>query len=176
MTNGGGNYTSEPFVEIVDTCNQGYGAIANAVVDYDPQSPTYQQVTDIYVVNGGENYPVTDPNNESYTIDHVLVVNPGENYKNNDIVTDNQGNVYDIFLDENGKILNVIPPNPKTNNVKEIKDVPELSITTETGFGAILSPILTPRPEYQGEIKQKQLKKSLLIHKRIIFVVLLKVF
>ena len=69
-------------------------------------------------------------------------------------MTDNQGNVYDIFLDENGKILNVIPPNPKTNNVKEIKDVPELSITTETGFGAILSPILTPRPEYQGEIKQ----------------------
>ena len=154
MTNGGGNYTSEPFVEIIDTCNQGYGAIANAVIDYDPQSPTYQQVTDIYVVNGGENYPVNNPNNVSHTIDHVVVVNPGENYKNDDVVTDNSGNVYDLFLDENGKILNVIPPNPQTNNVKEITEFPELNISTETGFGAILSPILSPRPSYQGEIKQ----------------------
>ena len=153
MTNGGGNYTSAPFVEIVDTCNQGYGAIANAVVDYDPTSPTYQQVTDIFIVNGGENYPVTDTD-ESYTIDHVVVVNPGEGYTNNDIITDNQGNEYDMFLDENGKILNVIPPNPEINNVEEIKDFPELNILSDTGFGAILSPILTPRPSYQGEIKQ----------------------
>ena len=147
------SYTSAPFVEIVDTCNQGYGAVATAVVDYDPTSPTYQQVTDIFIVNGGENYPVTDTD-ESYTIDHVVVVNPGEGYTNNDIVTDNQGNEYDMFLDENGKILNVIPPNPEINNVEEIKDFPELNISSNTGFGAILSPILTPRPSYQGEIKQ----------------------
>ena len=31
---------------------------------------------------------------------------------------------------------------------------PELTITTSTGFGAILSAQILPRPEFQGEIKQ----------------------
>ena len=56
------------------------GAVAKAVIDYDPSSPTYQQVTDIYVVSGGENYPVVETDNETYTVDHVVVVNPGENF------------------------------------------------------------------------------------------------
>ena len=75
MTNSGNNYSSTPFVDIVDTCQQGYGAVAKAVIDYDPSSPTYQQVTDIYVVSGGENYPVVETDNETYTVDHVVVVN-----------------------------------------------------------------------------------------------------
>ena len=70
------------------------------MIDYDPSSPTYQQVTDIYVVSGGENYPVVETDNETYTVDHVVVVNPGENYKNEDVITDEQGNVYDKILDE----------------------------------------------------------------------------
>ena len=43
-----------------------------------------------------------------------------------------------FFLDENGKILNVIAPNPKIQNVNPITDLPELNIETTTGFGAIL--------------------------------------
>ena len=61
LTNGGGSYRTPPFVEIVDNCNQGYGAVARAVIDYDPKSPTYQQVIDVYVVTAGENYPVIEP-------------------------------------------------------------------------------------------------------------------
>ena len=89
MTNNGAGYRTPPFVEIVDNCNQGYGAVARAVVDYDPQSPTYQQVTDIYVVSPGENYPIIEPVDENnvYTVDHVVVVNPGENYSEDDIIT-----------------------------------------------------------------------------------------
>ena len=41
MESGGSGYTSQPSVEIVDTCKQGYGAVAKAVVDYDEKSPTY---------------------------------------------------------------------------------------------------------------------------------------
>ena len=154
MTNGGNNYSSTPFVDIVDTCQQGYGAVAKAVIDYDPSSPTYQQVTDIYVVSGGENYPVVETDNETYTVDHVVVVNPGENYKNEDVITDEQGNVYDKILDENGRIINVIPPNPEVNNVKEVTELPVLTVQSQTGFGAILTGQITPRPSYQGEIKQ----------------------
>ena len=87
-------------------------------------------------------------------VDHVVVVNPGENYKNEDVITDEQGNVYDKILDENGRIINVIPPNPEVNNVKEVTELPVLTVQSQTGFGAILTGQITPRPRYQGEIKQ----------------------
>ena len=77
-----------------------------------------------------------------------------EDYADSDVITDDKGNVYTKFLDENGRILNVIPPNPKTTNVEPVTDFPELTITTTTGFGAILQAQILPRPEYQGEIKQ----------------------
>ena len=156
LTNPGQGYTVPPLVEITDNCNQGYGANARAVIDYDPQSPTYQQVTDIYVVTPGENYPVISENTDDieYTVDHVVVVTPGEDYKEEDIIQDNEGNVYNKILDENGKILNVIPPNPINVNVFPVKTVPKLTIQSSTGFGAIIKPQIAPRPNYQGEIKQ----------------------
>ena len=156
LTNPGQGYTVPPLVEITDNCNRGYGANARAVIDYDPQSPTYQQVTDIYIVTPGENYPVIEENigDKEYTVDHVAVISPGENYKEEDVIEDNVGNVYEKILDENGKILNVIPPNPTINNVIPVKDIPQLTIQSTTGFGAIIKPQIAPRPSYQGEIKQ----------------------
>ena len=53
VTNAGSGYII-PFVEIEDTCRKGYGAVAGSVIDYDPSSPTYQQVTDVYIVSAGE--------------------------------------------------------------------------------------------------------------------------
>ena len=156
LTNPGQGYTVPPLVEITDNCNRGYGANARAIIDYDPKSPTYQQVIDIYIVTPGENYPVIEENvgDKEYTVDHVAVISPGEGYQNDDIIQDNVGNVYTKILDDNGKILNVIPPNPATENVSPVKDIPQLTIQSETGFGAIIKPQIAPRPEYQGEIKQ----------------------
>ncbi len=155
LVNPGNGYTVPPIVEITDTCNNGYGAVAKAVIDYDPQSPTYKQVTDIFVVSAGENYPVIEENiDKSFTIDHVVIVNSGEGYTQSDSIQDNEGNNYTFILDDNGKILNVIPPNPIVDNILPVRSVPELFIESETGFGAIIKPIITPRPTYQGEIKQ----------------------
>ena len=156
VTNPGEGYTVPPLVEVTDNCDNGYGAKARAVIDYDPQSPTYQQVTDIYVVTPGENYPVIEENigDKEYTVDHVAVISPGENYKEEDVIEDNVGNVYEKILDENGKILNVIPPNPIINDVIPVKDIPQLTIQSTTGFGAIIKPQIAPRPSYQGEIRQ----------------------
>ena len=156
LTNPGQGYTVPPLVEITDNCNQGYGANARAVIDYDQKSPTYQQVTDIYIVTPGENYPVIDENtgDKEYTIDHVAVISPGEGYTQEDIIEDNVGNVYDKILDNSGKILNVIPPNPTNVNVIPVTDIPLLTIQSSTGFGAIIKPQIAPRPTYQGEIKQ----------------------
>ena len=157
LLSAGLGYKSAPFVEIKDTCRKGYGAVARAIVDYDPQSPTYQQVTDIYVVSGGENYPVIErePDDDGvYTVDHVAVVKPGKNYKPTDKVIDDKGNEYEKFLDEKGRFLNVIPPNPSINDLEPYDSLPELEVISETGTGALLKPQLTPRPSYQGEIKQ----------------------
>jgi hypothetical protein len=157
VKNPGSGYTSPPFVEIEDTCRKGYGAVARSVIDYDPSSPTYQQVTDVYIVSAGENYPVIEPVEEDegpYTVDHVVVVKPGQNYKQEDIVTDQKGNVYEKFLDEQGRILNVIPPNPATNNLESFTTLPEIEIISSTGTGALLKAQLNPRPEYQGEVRQ----------------------
>jgi len=155
LANPGNGYTVPPLVEVTDTCNKGYGAVAKAVIDYDPQSPTYQQVTDIYIVSPGENYPVIEATvDETYTVDHVVVVNPGIGYTQDDIIVDNVGNEYVKFLDEQGRILNVIPPNPRTQNVIAVNNIPILLIQSETGVGAIIKPQIAPRPAYQGEIKQ----------------------
>ena len=157
VKNPGSGYTSPPFVEIEDTCRKGYGAVARSVIDYDPSSPTYQQVTDVYIVSAGENYPVIEPEEGDegpYTVDHVVVVKPGQNYKQEDIVTDQKGNVYEKFLDEQGRILNVIPPNPATNNLESFTTLPEIEIISPTGTGALLKAQLNPRPEYQGEVRQ----------------------
>ena len=156
LTNPGQGYTVPPLVEITDNCNRGYGANARAIIDYDPQSPTYQQVTDIYIVTPGENYPVIEENtsDKEYTVDHVAVISPGEGYKDEDIIQDNVGNQYTKILDTNGKILNVIPPNPANVNVSPVKDIPQLTIQSDTGFGAIIKPQIAPRPEYQGKIVQ----------------------
>ena len=149
----GSGFTIPPIVSITDKCNKGYGAHARAVIDYDPQSPTYQQVIDIYIVTPGENYPVIEDEND-YTVDHVLVVDSGSGYDENDVITDNQGNVYTSILDNEGRILNVLPPNPELENVKPVTDLPILNIESSTGSGAVIKAQLAPRPTYQGEIKQ----------------------
>ena len=87
-------------------------------------------------------------------MDHVVVVDSGQDYTDNDTVTDEQGNEYAMILDDGGRIINVIPPNPEITNVKEVKDLPELTVTSSTGFGAVLKAQISARPEFQGEIKQ----------------------
>jgi hypothetical protein len=156
LTNPGQGYTVPPLVEVTDNCDQGYGAHARAVIDYDPSSPTYQQVIDVYVVTPGENYPVIDENSydNEYTVDHVAVINPGENYTMDDKITDNVGNEYEKILDEEGRILNVIPPNPEFTDVIPVSGFPQLFIESTTGFGAIIKPQIAPRPSYQGQTKQ----------------------
>jgi len=157
LKSGGSGYNRPPFVEITDECNQGYGAVARAVIDYDEESPTYQQITDIYVVSGGENYPIKDTDmdgKDPVVVDRVTIVNPGKDYDKDDKVTDEDGNEYTTYIDNMGRIVNVIPPSAATVNVKEISKLPELKIDTRTGYGAILKPRLGARPPYQGEVKQ----------------------
>ena len=165
VLNGGSGYDYPPYVEITDDCNQGYGAIARAVVDYDEESPTYGQVIDIYIVSEGENYPLSDPgetpeSKPPYVIDGIRIVNPGINYTNTDTVIDlnNPTVEYKIEVDTDnrtGQIIRVFPINSENNNVNEVKDLPILKVKSQTGYGATLKATLKPRKQYQGEVKQQ---------------------
>tara|TARA_Y100000766_G_scaffold280588_1_gene290668 strand:- start:57 stop:2333 length:2277 start_codon:yes stop_codon:yes gene_type:complete len=153
LTSGGSGYIGNPFVEIVDDCDKGYGAVAQAVIDQDKNSPTYQQVVDVIMISIGENYPIKD-DGKPVVVDHIVVINPGTGYDKDDVIEDSSGNEYKPLVDATGRIVTVIPPDNTKNNVSEINDFPELTIRTETGEGAVLRAQLKPRPDYQGEIKQ----------------------
>jgi hypothetical protein len=163
VLNGGSGYDYPPFVEIVDDCKQGYGAVARSVIDYDEDSPTYGQVIDIYLVSEGENYPLSDPgetpeSNPPYIIDNIAIINSGINYTNDDKVIDlnNPKVEYKIEVDtNNGQIARVFPINSQNDNVVEVKDLPILKVKSQTGYGATLKARLKPRKEYQGQIKQQ---------------------
>jgi len=165
IIDGGSGYDFPPFVEIVDDCNQGYGAIARAVIDYDEESPTYKQVIDIYIVSEGENYPIGDVEETElqefklpYIIDGIIIVESGTGYTNNDTVidTNNPEVEYKIQVGTtNGDIVRVLPINSETSNVTEVKDLPLLKVRSQTGYGATLKAKLKPRREYQGKVKQQ---------------------
>jgi len=160
LVNGGGGYTFPPFVEIVDECDSGYGASARAIIDYDPDSPTYQQITEIYIVTEGENYTIGEDITD-YVPDDTkgpIIVESGEGYNpETDRIIDSNGNEYAIKTDDAGRIYDVI--RTTTNNgpieYQSITDFVEYDAITSTGSGVRLKPRLIPRPvKSQGEVKQ----------------------
>ncbi|MAG49728.1 hypothetical protein CMO86_08810 [Candidatus Woesearchaeota archaeon] len=156
LVNGGGGYTFPPFVEIVDECGKGFGATARSKIDYDPDSPTYGQITDIYIVTDGQDYtPSGDENVGDYIPDDERgpnIIDGGSGYNRDDIVTDNYGNEYTINVDPTGSIIKI---NRIANEFPSIVDAMEFTINSTTGSGAILRPRLRIRPEeLQGEVKQ----------------------
>ena len=139
VTNPGNGYTYPPFVEIVDNCKQGFGAIARATVKDG-------KVDSIYVVSEGENYPVEDITPPIVT--DIIIINPGSGYEEEDKVIDDLGNEYDTKIYA-GSIIKVTPINSK-----DITEIPILSVISKTGTGAILKANLDLRPEFQGEVEQ----------------------
>ena len=162
LVNGGGGYTFPPFVEVVDECGKGFGATARSRIDYDPDSPTFGEITDIYVVTEGQDYtPSTDI--EDYIPDDENgpnIIDGGSGYDPNDTVTDNYGNEYEVNVDGNGSIFQVnrVPVDRDGESILEfpsIVDTMEFTINSKTGSGAILRPRLRIRPEaLQGVVKQ----------------------
>ena len=138
MTNPGNGYLYPPFVEFVDSCKQGYGAVARATVKDG-------KVNEIYMVSEGENYPIRD--GEPPVISDVTIINPGSGYEKGDTVTDDFDNEYDVKI-SSGSIVKVTPINSK-----DITDIPTLTVNSSTGSGALLKANLDERPEFQGEVK-----------------------
>jgi len=126
LTNPGSGYAYSPFVEIIDDADQGYGAVARALINQNGE------VESIYMVSEGENYSVG--NLAEFSVLRVLVEEGGSGYEDA-IITDNFGNEYDYQIIE-GRISQVTP----LNNI--VDSLPILTVTSDTGFGAILRPVV----------------------------------
>jgi hypothetical protein len=93
------------------------------------------------MVSVGENYPVINVDPE-YTTDSntgvidVVIVNPGVDYTPKDTAFDNLQNEYKLTVD-GGKIVSA-----QVINTTRVQDLPTITITTTTGRGAVLKPII----------------------------------
>ena len=130
----GEGYTKEPIVRFEDNCKQGYGAFGKAIIDKDPNSPTFGQLIDVLIVSQGENYPAETP--EDVYVKRIVVEDGGSGYEMDDKVGD-----FEICgLGENGQITKVC------TNDRAYRSIPSTTVQSETGSGAILTPIMTRRP------------------------------
>lgn len=140
IDNPGSGYRYPPFVEFVDNCNQGYGAIGRAIIN------DAGEVTSIYIVSPGEFYPVD--NVEPYTPIDTVVYDGGNNYEIGDTATDDLGNEYQLIID-NGTIIQAQPI-----NTIQITDFPTITVKSKAGIGAVIVPVLGKIPPGQKEVKQ----------------------
>lgn len=130
IINSGVGYRYPPYIQFNDNCNDGYGAIAKTLVNPDGR------LIASYMTSIGENYPA--PDIIDYEIIQVIVEDGGSDYGLDTSITDDLGNQYDAVIDEDtGEILEVTPI-----NTSEVTDLPQLIITSETGSGASLRPVL----------------------------------
>jgi len=127
LTNPGSGYAYPPFVEIMDDNDQGYGAVARALINQSGE------VESIYMVSEGENYSVG--NIAEFSVLRVLVEDGGSGYDNDTVITDNLGNEYNYKITD-GRITQVTP----LNNI--VDSLPAISIASDTGSSAILRPVV----------------------------------
>ena len=166
ITSPGEGYLDAPLVSFTDSCNQGYGAYGQAVIDTNQNSPTYGQLTDIIITSPGTNYPtdgysiidednpdgvnIIDSDNSEVYVDRVIVENGGSNYdpEEDDLENDDMSLIVndDINSSNYGSIIGV-------DIIQQIgyNDVPRLNIKSKTGVNAILRPIMKVRKRVVSE-------------------------
>jgi hypothetical protein len=136
ITDPGSGYSyAPPMVTFEDSCGLGYGAVGRTIVDYDQSSPTYGQITGVYIVSEGENYPVED--DEENAVTGAYVLNSGNGYSPGDTATDDNGTEYSLTID-NGRIIAASPIN---SNI--VSDLPKITVNG-TGTGALIRPLMGP--------------------------------
>ena len=146
---GSAYFSSPPVVTFEDPCKKGYGAIGRAIVDKDPNSSTYGQITGVNMISVGENYP-------SASTDDVINSDEIPVGVIDTKITDGGRGYVDAFADgynltiDNGKIISATP----INNVR-ITEIPRIVVSSSTGVGALIKPIIGRLPlTPQGEVIQ----------------------
>ena len=129
MTNRGSGYTEPPLVAFTDSCDKGYGAYGQAIIDYNQNSPTFGQVVAVTITAQGEDYPVGEE--EDLYVKEVIIEQPGEGYVEGDII----GEFEICGVDSLGGITCVKKPD------SPYRDLPRINFNV--GTGAVLRPVMT---------------------------------
>ena len=131
----GVGYTNTPFVSIIDNCD-GRGAEGEAIVKDG-------QVVNIIIRRGGGGYQVPENISDGQGIDvvgeieGVEIIRTGRNYQPGDLITSRCGTLEPI-LDGTGRIVGANVVNAEVG----CKVIPKLKINSDTGYGALLRPIM----------------------------------
>jgi len=134
MSDIGLGYDEKPFVSIVDDCDIGRGATAEAVVENGG-------VVNIIVTNPGSNYLFPEQVADTGGVDvigevvGVKVLSTGANYEDGDLIVSNSGQTLTPVI-ENGRIIGA---DGKID--QGLSEIPALSLQTNTGVGAEIIPI-----------------------------------
>ena len=134
MSDIGMDYEEAPFVSIVDECDIGRGATAEAVVEDG-------HVVNIIVTNPGSNYLFPDQVADTEGVDvigevvGIKVLSTGANYEDGDMIVSDSGQTMTPVI-ENGRIVGA---SGKLD--QGLSEIPALSMQTNTGVGAEILPI-----------------------------------
>ena len=137
ITNPGDGYTEAPLIDFSDSCNQGYGAYGEVIIEKNVNSPKYGQVTNVIITSEGEDYPVDLPAEVGdIFIKEIIVEDGGEGYEN-------------AFIDD--KCMNLKTVDGKIVGVEitcqnPYRSTPIIDIINP-GIGAVLRPIMSSTPQ-----------------------------
>ena len=126
-----------PLIDFNDKCNQGRGAYGKAIVDRNMKSPPYGQVIVSRDSQSGENFPTDGSEEKEAFIRDVIIEDPGIGYEDAEISDDIRPIVQNGRIAETIEIVEQIPYNR----------LPDLSVTSDTGYGAMIRPILSTERE-----------------------------
>jgi hypothetical protein len=139
MIDVGLGYSAKPYVQFIDNCDNGYGATGEAIVQDG-------QITNIVVDNPGSGYiPTSDVTPDSQgedvvgSIEDIQIVNTGIGYTNEDLIgSDDNSVILKPQLDRDGRIIGADIVSSSVGLTK----IPDLSINSPTGVGAIIRPVI----------------------------------
>jgi hypothetical protein len=169
VQNSGTGYSSPPYISVEDSCGNGNGASATAVIkDGKVVSVIVDTPGSGYLTPGGDpcsTNPIDQTGSEVIgTIVGVKVLTTGIGYQTTDLITDSVCSNSDIEIypkvDLDGRIIDVTIVNPGSS----VRTLPELIINTQSGEGAILQPILEFKPvePVTGETDANKIKQVVL--------------
>ena len=136
ITNPGEGYAEPPLVSFNDSCNQGYGAYAKAIIDEKVTSSTYGQVIKVVILSEGENYPTDGLDEVEAFISDIIIEDPGSGYEDGFISDD----IVPIIRNGRVEAVEIKEQIPYTS-------LPDLYVESETGVGAIIRPIMSIKRE-----------------------------
>lgn len=134
LTDAGFNFTSPPVVSFIDECENGRGATGKAIIEDGKIIKVVMQESGDGYLGGG----ISDSDGEQViaVLDGIDVIGTGVGYEEGDTITTPDGQVLEPII-QGGRIIGANPI-----DVKDVSELPDLTINSNTGFGAVIRPTL----------------------------------